>query len=104
MRRKIFSILSILLLAMTVGIFAQTDSTTDTTAQTPPLESTATGDTASPPPAESTAADSPGTAEPTSPNESLPATASPLPLILGIGIGAGCAFVGMRLYRLRHAQ
>ena len=96
MKRTFLAFISVLVLAAAGSVFAQTD--------TKPYDSTdpaaTTADTTSQPGTMDSTSGS--TTTPT--EESMPATASSLPLVLTLGVSALGGAVALRLYRLRRAH
>ena len=88
MKRTFLALISVLAMAVAGAAFAQTD--------TQPYDST-----------DPAATSQPGTMDSTSGSpteESMPATASSLPLVVTLGISALGGAVALRLYRLRRAH
>jgi len=106
MKRTLLLLLSISVLALAGSVIAQTDyGSTDQpgyeTPSTSPMDSAAI-DVAPPSPTEGSSPEPSYADDPA--HESLPATASPLPLALAIGVSALGAAVALRAYRLRSAH
>jgi hypothetical protein len=106
MKRSLLSLLSILalVLATSVCVYAQSDPDPSPAVQSGSEPGSTTGemnDTGSAPPAEGSVAE-PSSAYPASTtNESLPATASHVPLAFAIGLSALGAAAALRAYRRR---
>jgi hypothetical protein len=115
MKRTLFSLLSILALALAGSVFAQSDyGSTDRPGDNPPPSRAVESGTQSGSPTGNSMYDTdgaPSQTEGSSPvpssaaqaptHESLPATASHLPLAFAIGVSALGAAAALRAYRLR---
>ncbi len=107
MKRTFLSVLGILALAMVGSVMAQTDyGSQDQPGSSPPSSTTAESPT--PQGLSDTPSGSPtstsGSMSETPTHESLPATASNLPLALVMGVSAIGTVVAIRAYRLHQAH
>jgi hypothetical protein len=108
MKRTFLALISVLAMAVAGAAFAQTD--TQPYDSTDPAATTTAEATSQPGAMDSTSGSTAGaTADPATTSgspteESMPATASSLPLVLTLGISALGGAVALRLYRLRRAH